>query len=147
MRPYLRPRLRLRQRPRLDSSSSASQVTSPSPLSSFTGDPRSCHRSLSLWKRSWVSGSESSSGGRTCITVTVVTYGAGLVMPNARQQEVIPRTIYNMIKDQVVLVVLNKFKLPLSKRATLAEIRSSAAALMSNSAFCPNVECGAGAAN
>merc|ERR1712218_420380 len=68
-------------------------------------------------------------------------------MPNTKQQEVIPRTIYKMIKDQVVFVALSKYKLPLSKRATVSELRASVAALMENSPFCPNNECGAGTAN
>ena len=68
-------------------------------------------------------------------------------MPNTKQQEVIPRTIYKMIKDQVVFVAMSKFKLPLSKRATLAEIRASAAAMMANTAFCANNECGGGTEN
>ena len=68
-------------------------------------------------------------------------------MPNAKQQEVIPRTIHKMIKDQVIFVALGKFKLPLSKRATAPELRASVAALMANTAFCPNSECGAGTTN
>ena len=68
-------------------------------------------------------------------------------MPNNKQQEVIPRTLSDMIKSQVALVAMARFSLPLSMRATLTEMVASVSALMKKVAFCPNTECGAGTAN
>ena len=63
------------------------------------------------------------------------------------RQEAVPRAVANMQKAQVAHIALSRFGLPLSMRATLAEMVASVTALMKRQKFCPNSECGAGSAN